>query len=219
MAKEPRAGRVKTRLCPPCTPEQAASVARACLADTLDAVAACGAARQVVALDGEVGEWLPSGFEVIAQRGDTFAERLANAWGDTGGPGVQIGMDTPQIGAGELDAMLVLLEGGGSRRAVLAPAADGGWWAIGLPDLGPAEYRQIFDGVAMSTDRTGSHQRRRLMELGFDVVLGDVRRDIDTAGDLAEVAAVAPQSRTAQRARHLGLAPVPAGPTDPAAPP
>ncbi|HWH34838.1 MAG TPA: DUF2064 domain-containing protein, partial [Acidimicrobiales bacterium] len=127
MAKEPRAGRVKTRLCPPCTPEEAASVAEASLADTLDAVAACGAGRKVVALAGTPGAWLPSGFELIEQRGDTFAERLANAWADTAGAGVQIGMDTPQVGAGELDQLLALLAGGGGRRAVLGPAADGGW--------------------------------------------------------------------------------------------
>ena len=55
MAKAPVAGRVKTRLCPPCTPAEAAAIAEAALADTLDAVAACGAGRRIVALDGEPG--------------------------------------------------------------------------------------------------------------------------------------------------------------------
>jgi len=52
MAKAPVPGRVKTRLCPPCTPEEAAALAEAALADTLAAVAACGAARCIVALEG-----------------------------------------------------------------------------------------------------------------------------------------------------------------------
>ena len=56
MAKSPRPGRVKTRLCPPCTAAEAAMVAAAALADTLAAVAACGAARKVLALDG--GWWV-----------------------------------------------------------------------------------------------------------------------------------------------------------------
>ena len=38
IAKAPVAGRAKTRLCPPCTPQQAADLAEAALADTLDAV-------------------------------------------------------------------------------------------------------------------------------------------------------------------------------------
>ena len=51
LAKEPVAGRVKTRLCPPLTPEQSAQVAAAALADTLDAVRSTPvAARVLVAL-------------------------------------------------------------------------------------------------------------------------------------------------------------------------
>ena len=99
MAKAPVAGRVKTRLCPPLTPLQAAAVAEAALADTLAAVAGCGASRKVVALAGEPGPWLPPGFEVVAQRGVGLASRLVHAWADVGGPGVQIGMDTPQVTA------------------------------------------------------------------------------------------------------------------------
>src|SRR5688500_4457952 len=95
IAKEPVPGRVKTRLCPPCTPEQAARLARAALEDTL---AACGdtvgAGRRVLALDGEPGGWLPRGWDVVAQRGAGLAERLAHAFADVGGPAFLLGMDT-----------------------------------------------------------------------------------------------------------------------------
>ena len=117
MAKSPRPGRVKTRLCPPCTAEEAAAVAAAALADTLAAVAACGAPRKVIALDGEPGPWLPPGFEVVGQRGTTFNQRLASAWADTGGHGIQIGMDTPQVTASELDGLLAQLDRGPARPA------------------------------------------------------------------------------------------------------
>ena len=40
LAKAPVAGRVKTRLCPPCTPAEAATLAEAALADTLAAAVA-----------------------------------------------------------------------------------------------------------------------------------------------------------------------------------
>lgn len=53
IAKAPVAGRVKTRLCPPCTPQQAAALAGAALQDTLAAVAATPAHRRVLVLDGE----------------------------------------------------------------------------------------------------------------------------------------------------------------------
>ena len=90
-------GRVKTRLCPPCRPEEAAEIAAAALADTLDAVPGCSAERRVLALDGEPGRWLPAGFEVIRSSGDGLAERLGAAWAEVDGPCVQIGMDTPQV--------------------------------------------------------------------------------------------------------------------------
>ena len=206
MAKSPVAGAVKTRLCPPCSAQEAAVVAEAALADTLDAVAACGAARKVVALAGAIGPWLPAGLEVIPQRGTTFAARLANAWADAGGAGVQIGMDTPQVGPEELDALVAQLDGGSVPRAVLGPAVDGGWWAIGLPALAEGGHGAVFEGVAMSTTHTGEDQEQRLRRLGFDVSLAGLRRDIDTAADLAEVAGEIPNSRTAAVARRLGLA-------------
>ena len=65
MAKAPVPGRVKTRLCPPCTPDEAAAITEAALADTLAAVARCGAGRRIIALDGAPGPWLPARFEVI----------------------------------------------------------------------------------------------------------------------------------------------------------
>ncbi|HLM51248.1 MAG TPA: hypothetical protein VK279_11935, partial [Solirubrobacteraceae bacterium] len=67
LAKAPVRGNVKTRLSPPCTPEQAADLAAAALADTLDAVLATPAARRVIVLDGHPGPWLPPGLDVLRQ--------------------------------------------------------------------------------------------------------------------------------------------------------
>ncbi|HEV2820151.1 MAG TPA: DUF2064 domain-containing protein, partial [Solirubrobacteraceae bacterium] len=96
IAKAPVAGRVKTRLCPPCTPQQAAALAAAALSDTLAAVAATPTHRRVLVLEGERGDWVPEGFEVIPQRGDGLAERLADAFATIGEPTLLVGMDTPQ---------------------------------------------------------------------------------------------------------------------------
>jgi rSAM/selenodomain-associated transferase 1 len=192
MAKAPVPGRVKTRLVPPCTPDQAAGIAAAALADTLDAVARCGAARRVLSLDGAPGEWLPPGFDVVAQRGATFAERLTSAWLHAGGPGVQIGMDTPQLTAADLDSALDTLDVR-APDAVLGPARDGGWWAIGFRRA----HRGAFRGVPMSTPDTGRLQRAQLAALGLGVVDLDTRSDVDTFADAVEVAAAAPAGRFA----------------------
>jgi glycosyltransferase A (GT-A) superfamily protein (DUF2064 family) len=204
MAKSPVPGRVKTRLCPPCTAVEAAAVAEAALADTLDAVAACGAGRRVIALDGPPGPWLPPGFEVVAQCDGGFDRRLAAAWAAAGGPGVQIGMDTPQATPALLDEALATL---GTHGAALGPAADGGWWAIALrrPDA------RVFEGVRMSTPRTGSEQLARLRALNHDVALLPTLVDLDTAADLPAVTAGGTATRTLAVALRLGLLPEPVG--------
>ncbi|TDC49713.1 DUF2064 domain-containing protein [Jiangella ureilytica] len=199
VVKEPVPGRVKTRLCPPLDPVEAARVAEAALADTLDAVARCGADRRVVALDGKPGPWLPAGFEVVPQVRGTLGARLAAAWRRAGGPGLQIGMDTPQVTPSLLDDALGRLVGGGPRTALLGPAEDGGWWALGLRRW----WRGTFDGVPMSTAHTGARQADRLRSLGLAVTLLPVLRDIDTAADAVAVAAAAPDTRTAAVVRSL----------------
>jgi rSAM/selenodomain-associated transferase 1 len=191
IAKEPAPGRVKTRLCPPCTPVQAARLARAALEDTLAACdAAAGASRRVVALDGEPDGWLPGGWDVVAQRGDGLAERLAGAFDDVGGPALLVGMDTPQLTAAAIEAGLAALA---SADAVFAPAVDGGYWAIGLREPDAA----VFAGVPMTLGDTGARQQARLDELGLRTVELGPLVDVDDIVDARAVAAAAPASRFA----------------------
>jgi glycosyltransferase A (GT-A) superfamily protein (DUF2064 family) len=179
------------------TSSEAAVIAEAALADTLEAVAGCGADHKVLALDGAPSDWLPEGVRVVQQRGHGLAERLAHAWADAGGWGVQIGMDTPQVTAAELDELLesVLAPPPDARdTAVLGLASDGGWWTIGLRGADPC---RVFGGVPMSTPHTGWAQAERLRALGLHVRFVSPRRDVDTAADLAAVASTIPGSRTA----------------------
>jgi glycosyltransferase A (GT-A) superfamily protein (DUF2064 family) len=145
IAKAPAAGRSKTRLCSPCTPEQAAALAEASLRDTIAAIAAAPARRRVVALEGEPDGWLRPGFELHRQRGNGLAERLGEALVAAGGPALVVGMDTPQLSAPLLQEAARRLTAPGVD-AVLGPAVDGGYWTIGL--RGPD--RSVFSGVPMS---------------------------------------------------------------------
>jgi len=190
MAKAPVPGRVKTRLCPPLSPEQAAALARAALEDTLAAAAACAARRRVVVLDGPQGAWLPAGFEVLAQCQGGLGERMAAAFAAAGGPALMIGMDAPQVTPALLDRGLAALAG---HDAVLGPAHDGGYWAIGLR----APVAGAFEGVAMSRSGTAGAQRARLAELGLTVAELPPLRDADTIADALAVAAAAPGGRFA----------------------
>jgi uncharacterized protein len=206
IAKQPVPGRVKTRLVPPCTHEQAASLAEAALADTLHAVLMVPARRRVLVLEGRPGPWLPAGFDVVAQCGGLLDERLAGAFAAVRGPALLIGMDTPQVTP---DLLTVDWQ---AADAVFGPAADGGFWALGLRVPDPALLR----GVPMSTASTGAIQRARLVAAGLRVADLPPLRDVDTAADAIAVARQAPQSRFAARVRELAtvLNPV-GGATDP----
>jgi len=191
IAKEPVPGRVKTRLTPPCTPGQAATLARAAIEDTLAAALATDPdTRRVLVLDGRPGPWLPPGFDVLPQRGDGLAERLAAAFEDAGGPAFLVGMDTPQVSPALLRAGLDAVAGG---DAAFGAALDGGYWGIGLPAADP----RVFDGIPMSQDDTGAVQRGRLAGLGLRTAMLPPLRDIDTIGDARAVAREAPDGRLA----------------------
>jgi glycosyltransferase A (GT-A) superfamily protein (DUF2064 family) len=201
IAKQPVPGRVKTRLVPPCTHEQAASLAEAALTDTLHAVLMVPARRRVLVLEGRPGPWLPPGFDVVAQCGGLLDERLAGAFAAVRGPALLIGMDTPQVTPG-----LLTVDWQGAD-AVFGPAADGGFWALGLRVPDPALLR----GVPMSTTRTGAIQRARLAAAGLRVADLPQLRDVDTAADAVAVARQAPQSRFAARVGELATVLSPAG--------
>ena len=191
IAKSPAPGRVKTRLTPPCTPEQAAQLAGAALSDTLAAASRTRrAARRVLVLDGAPGAWLPRDIEVVPQRGDGLAARLAAAFQAAGGPAFLVGMDTPQVTPELLDAGLRALE---HADATFGAALDGGYWGIGLRRGDPA----VFRGVPMSEPQTGRAQRTRLAELGLRTTDLPPLRDVDTIADAHAVAAAAPHTRFA----------------------
>ncbi|MGY6026115.1 TIGR04282 family arsenosugar biosynthesis glycosyltransferase [Streptomyces spinosirectus] len=194
IAKEPRPGRVKTRLTPPFTPHEAAALAEAALADTLEVVARTPARRRVLVLQGAPGPWLPPGFEVVRQCPGGLDERLAAAFAHCTGPSLLIGMDTPQV-TPELLAVDFA-----DCDAYFGPAVDGGFWALGLAVPDPALLR----GVPMSTPGTGAAQRARLA--GLRVRDLPRLRDVDTAHDAHVVAGEAPGGRFAARLARLAAA-------------
>lgn len=213
VAKAPEPGKAKTRLASTVGDQVAADIAAAALLDTLDAAVAAPVAARVVALTGdldatscaaEIRSRLES-FTVVAQRGNDFADRLANAHADAGAAGggrpvLQIGMDTPQVTA-ELLARC-------ARRllqvpALLGPACDGGWWILGLSESVVAESLR---GVPMSRPDTGELTAKALRNRNIDVTLIETLDDVDVVDDVAAVRdACHPASRFAQVTRAAGL--------------
>jgi len=197
IAKEPRPGRVKTRLCPPCDSEQAAGLADASLRDTLSAARAATASRRVLIFDGDASRYR-DGFEVIAQGGGDLASRLASGFAAIGSPAFLIGMDTPQITAVELERAMDELDRPGCG-AVLGPTLDGGYWGIGLR----RPERAAFEGVPMSSSTTFEAQLDALHALGLSVRILPTLRDVDLFEDALAVAQTIPGSNFGRCVRKV----------------
>ncbi|MCA1650376.1 MAG: TIGR04283 family arsenosugar biosynthesis glycosyltransferase, partial [Acidobacteria bacterium] len=130
---------------------------KALFLDTLDVVASVPNVEHIIACEpaGEcerVRELLGEHVDVIAQRGSDLGERLTHVFEDVFRLGIEsvvvIGSDLPDLPAGLLQDGLIALHGT-DDRVVLGPAADGGYYLVGLNRPHPALFQQI----EWSTDR------------------------------------------------------------------
>jgi len=189
FAKRPEAGAVKTRMCPPLRPDQAAALYAEMLADVLatTAAAAEGAAWLRVhpaEAAGEMARRCPPGFAVQGQRGRDLGERMRDAVDAAAGAGFDRillrGSDSPALPREELIEGLAALD-----RAELAvgPDLDGGytWIAVRGPVPG------LFD-LPMSTPRVLEQTLARAAARGLRVHRRAPRFDLDTASDLRRLA-------------------------------
>jgi hypothetical protein len=209
LAKAPQPRRVKTRLCPPATPDEAADLAAAALLDTLDAVRAVPGGCPVVAMTGELATAARAqevaaalcDVATVSQRGCDLGHRIAAAHHDAGAltsglPTLQLGMDTPQVDAALLAAAAapLLADAVAPVDAVLGPATDGGWWALGLRDPRAAT---VIAAVPTSRGDTCERTLHALRDAGLRVGLLPTLTDVDTVADAVEVAMAVPSTRFA----------------------
>ena len=189
IAKECVPGAVKTRLATAFGTVGAARLAAASLDDTLELADRLAASARVLFFDGQAPR--RSGWDVVPQPAGSLGDRLAWLFDRLGDPAIVIGMDTPQAEASDFGTAFD--EAVAPADAWYGPAADGGFWALGLrrPTGG------VFDGVPMSTPHTGERQLTALHRARLRVELLPALRDVDLPDDAAHVAASAPDSRFA----------------------
>ena len=194
MTKAPRAGKVKTRLTPPLTPDEAAALNICFLRDTAAAIAtACVSDKAVgvgvytpLGAEAAYDGILPRDFKLIPQRGDAFGERLTLATEDL----LQVGFaaaclidsDSPTVPeSAYADAVAVLAKPG--DRIVLGPSDDGGYYLIGMKQL----HRRVFEAIDWSTERVFDQTMQRAQETGVEVHLLPTWYDVDDRATLSRI--------------------------------
>ncbi|HEV2096397.1 MAG TPA: TIGR04282 family arsenosugar biosynthesis glycosyltransferase [Chthoniobacterales bacterium] len=186
MTKAPRAGKVKTRLSPPLTPLEAAALNVCFLRDTGAAISAAtrdNAARGVGVYTpvGEEAAWtgiLPDDFDLIAQRGREFGERLTFATEDLFRCGFAsvclIDSDSPTVPQSAYAYAVTALHESGDR-IVFGPSDDGGYYLIGMKE----SHRELFQAIEWSTDRVAEQTLARAAELKLKVRMLPTWYDVD----------------------------------------
>lgn len=187
MAKAPVAGRVKTRLAGEVGTATAVRFARHSLACLLQRITADGRWSTALAVtpDATASSRLwPTGVPLMPQGAGNLGARMQRLVDRAPlGPVVIIGTDIPHIARAHIAAAFRLL---GRHDAVLGPAADGGYWLVGLRRR-PRTLRP-FHGVRWSTPHALADTLANLR--GRSIARLPTLLDIDTAADLALCAAV-----------------------------
>ena len=214
FAREPVAGRTKTRLCPPLDGDTAARLYACFLADTLASASRVAGARAAIA---HTPESRPAFFAALApgmaawpQRGAARGERMDNAFAEVlaGDAGVVIvGSDSPDLPAAYVGEAFGRLESGAD--VVLGPSDDGGYYLIGLRARQPRLLRE----VPMSTPTVLADTLALARALGLRAELLPQWYDVDTAAELARLAEclrvappeVAPHTRAFLQALGQGV--------------
>jgi len=192
MAKAPRGGEVKTRLCPPLSLTEAAELYRRFLLDKIEQVRALRTASLAVAYTPTAAraffEEIAPGFVLVPQRGADLGDRLANTLGtlvETGHrAALAIDSDTPTLPLRFLRQALDLVATP-EIDVVLGPTEDGGYYLIGLRTV----HRDLFEAMAWSTSQVLPETLRRADAKGLRVACLPQWYDIDTPDDLARLQA------------------------------
>jgi uncharacterized protein len=187
MAKTPRAGAVKTRLCPPLSPEDAAELYRAFLTDKVEQVRSVAAARGAIVYTPDEGrgffENLAPDFVLIPQHGSDLGARLVTSFEwffAEGYPAAAfIDSDSPTLPREFLLQALDLMASP-DVDVVLGPSDDGGYYLIGLRVARP----ELFSHMPWSTPRMFAETAGRARQLGLRVASLPRWFDVDTALDL-----------------------------------
>jgi hypothetical protein len=205
MTKAPQPGRVKTRLVPPLTPEEAAELNKCFLRDTAAAISsacrqhpvsdahaspsqAASAARGLavytpVGAESVYNDILPVDFSLLPQRGDRFGERLYFAVEDLFKCGFEavclIDSDSPTVPA-ENFAEAVEMLSTHQDRVVLGPSDDGGYYLIGVKK----PRKDLFQQIDWSTERVLDQTIQRATEVGLEIQLLPTGYDVDDGTSL-----------------------------------
>lgn len=191
FAKAPIAGLVKTRLCPPLTVAEAATLYRCFLSDTIARMSTLADVDLVLAVTpAHSAPWFreiwPALVHCIPQRGHSLGEREAHVFRDLLQQGyhrvVLIGSDIPTLPVTHVcDAFALLADS--VNDVVLGPSHDGGYYLLGVRQLHPT----LFEDIPWSTSTVFADTVAHAQQAGLTVAQVPAWYDVDTVAALQQL--------------------------------
>jgi rSAM/selenodomain-associated transferase 1 len=187
MVKAPRPGLAKTRLTPPLTEFDAASLATCFVKDVVNSARRI-VPNVIVAFSPHDGRdilqsFLPPALYWFEQHGDGLDERLDAAIAYAGNLGfspiIVLGADSPTLPESFVETARDALADG-QADAVLGPTVDGGYYLIGLQK--PVHH--LFQDIAWSTPLAYRQTARNIIRFGLHLLEISEWYDVDTFSDL-----------------------------------
>ena len=184
LVKAPRPGWVKTRLASGGLGfEGAANAYRSLVRDLLGTLAPLDGVELRFAPDdagAEIAGWLKPSWTASPQGEGDLGGRLARAFDAAFAAGADrvlvIGSDCPFV---ELADLAEAWEALHTHDVVIGPAADGGYWLVGLRQSQPA----LFQNMPWSTSRVFELTEQRAQQSGLFLHLCRVLGDVDSIED------------------------------------
>ncbi len=200
FAKQPVAGQVKTRLCPPLQPEQAAQLYRTTLDETLRRFS--GQSFELVIFYAGAEDYFALNYPQLPRRpqiGSDLGERMASALQGLLAAGHQqaalIGSDSPDLPLAYVEQAFAALQ---TSDVVIAPAADGGYVLIGES----CHHPPLFEAMPWSRADLMQQTECTLAEQQIDWQRLSGWEDVDDAASLLRLLQRSPESLTAGHIRE-----------------
>jgi hypothetical protein len=202
FAKAPRAGRVKTRMVPALTPDEAAELHTAFVGDTLNNLLDFPHADTELHTDTETDAWsefaVARRFQHEGDLGLRMFHALSEALGEGRPKAMILGSDVPDLPSGHLATLLHL-----DVDVALGPSGDGGYWGIAATRVDG----RMFEGVEWSSTRELGQTIAACRASRLSVECGPLWYDLDTAAGLPRLihSRRAPRSAAALAGMRISL--------------
>jgi len=186
FVRVPQPGKVKTRLVPPLTEEEACRLYTAFLRDLFARLGRLKKVRGTVFYAGDdpsaLTDIIPNSYELAPQAGGSLGERLDAAFGKLLSPGepttaLVIGSDSPDVPIQYIKRAFLRLK---QKDVVLGPACDGGYYMVGMKSPEPS----LFAGIEWGGNRVFEQTLERVRDSELALSLMPLWYDVDTPASL-----------------------------------